>query len=56
MYSSYQETAKSCYVSRDSLFSDAVAYSKVQDNIVEKRHFFKIVIFAKEILNCKNAK
>ena len=45
MYSSYQETAKSCYVSKDSLFSDAVAYSKVQGNTVEKRHFFKIVVF-----------
>ena len=38
---SYQETDKSCYVSKDSLFSDAVAYFKVQDNTVERRHFFE---------------
>lgn len=38
---SYQETDKSCYVSKDSLFSDAVAYLKVQDNTVERRHFFE---------------
>ena len=38
---SYQETDKSCYVSKDSLFSDAVTYFKVQDNTVERRHFFE---------------
>ena len=38
---SYQETGKSCYVSKDSLLSDAVAYLKVQDNTVERRHFFE---------------